>query len=157
MGNTTHNVGNIYQLVYVSTSTIPLEIEDIQAIEKVSCRNNKALEITGLLTYCDCKFMQFLEGDQARIKLIFSRIKKDTRHHSVDVLRQGYLYKRQFNDWYMKYTSIDEIQLDEGYVYKKLFEAPLPTRIEADKAKESLALLVAFKNSCSNVVYRRRE
>lgn len=50
---------SVYQLVYVSTATIPLELDDIYAIERVSIINNEKAGLTGVLTYCDCKFMQF--------------------------------------------------------------------------------------------------
>ena len=156
MSSSTQKVENIYQLVYVSTATAPFEIEDIAAIENVSVRNNKVLGLTGLLTYCDCKFMQFLEGEKTYVEKLFAKIKKDTRHHSIDIMREGYISERQYTGWSMRYTNIDDIQLHEGFVHKKLFENLTPSLAPYDKAKESLALLVSFKSSCRDQIYKKR-
>ena len=139
---------SMYRIVYVSTATSPLELDELKAIERVANRNNAELGVTGLLTYCDSKFMQFLEGEQSDVEEIFAKIVGDGRHHSIDVLRQGMIPKRQFVGWQMKYADINDIHESEGYVYEKLFDVQTEATTILDHATESLKLLIAFKNSC---------
>jgi len=70
MTNSIHPNADVYRLVYVSLATFPLELSELQAIEKVAIRNNAELGVTGLLTYCESKFMQFLEGKQSDVEEI---------------------------------------------------------------------------------------
>ena len=138
----------IYHLVYVSTATTPLELDGILHIENIAKIKNEKADVTGLLTYCDCKFMQFLEGQKSQIEQIFSAIKRDQRHHSIDILRQGEIPKRQFSGWSMKYAPVDIIHGYKGDIHQKLFDE----QNNIIFATESIGLLVAFKNSCSNQV-----
>ncbi len=147
---------NIYQLVYVSSATKPLELNDIHAIEKVSNINNEKVGVTGVLTYCDCKFMQFLEGQKSNVDNIFSIIRKDRRHHSIDVLRQDFINERQFIDWHMKYTNVDDIHDDHGFLCHKIFDIQSHRLGVYEHALESITILMAFKNSCSEKIYYKR-
>ena len=142
---------SIYRIVYVSTATSPLEYDELKALEQVACRNNAELGVTGILVYCDCKFMQFLEGEKSNVEEIFSVIIRDTRHYSIDVLRNGMIPRRQFTDWQMKYVDLRDIDESEGYIYNKLFGEKTSDRKVLDCASESIKLLAAFKNSCSDL------
>lgn len=155
MSGLIQNDSIIYQLVYVSTATNPLELNDIHAIERVAIINNEKAGLTGVLTYCDGKFMQFLEGQISDVEQIFAAIKKDPRHHSIDVLRLDFIPERQFTDWHMKYTDVSEIHEKHGPVYYKIFNTQVDTLSVSLKAEESIAMLVAFKNSCSEQFHIR--
>ena len=143
---------DVFRLVYVSNATSPLKLEELKEIEKVAIRNNGELQITGLLTYCDGKFMQFLEGEQADVDEVFEKIVGDGRHHSIDVIRQGNIPKRQFKDWSMKYADVHDIKENEGYIYDKLFNIGNGAHNVLEYAQESLTLLLAFKNACPNQI-----
>lgn len=139
---------NIYQLVYVSTATTALGLKDLQAIERVAIKNNIKENLTGVLTYCDCKFMQFLEGSESHLDYIFSKIKKDSRHHSIDVLRYELIPERQFSNWNMKYADINNIHETHGEVCNKIYDVESKSTKVLDKAEETIKLLTAFKVSC---------
>lgn len=145
----------IFQMVYVSTATSPLELDDIQAIERISIFNNQKMGVTGLLTYCDCKFIQFLEGQKSSVDEVFSVIKNDSRHHSIDILRQSYIEERQFSGWHMKYTNVDDIHIEHGAICHKIFDTQTDAISAFDNAQESMAILMAFKNSCSEQYYNK--
>ena len=147
-----HQNTGVFRLVYVSIATSPLEVDELKAIERVAIRNNAELHVTGLLTYCDGKFMQFLEGEQADVEEIFAKIVGDGRHHSIDVMCQGIIPKRQFKDWQMKYADIHDIKENEGYIYDNLFNIGNGAHNVLEHAQESLKLLLAFKNSCPSQI-----
>ena len=52
----------IRQLVYVSNAKYGLGDRDMESILAASRRNNRALDVTGLLIYADGVFIQVLEG-----------------------------------------------------------------------------------------------
>ena len=147
-----HQNTGVFRLMYVSIATSPLEVDELKAIERVAIRKNAELHISGLLTYCDGKFMQFLEGEQADVEEIFAKIVGDRRHHSIDVMRQGIIPKRQFKDWQMKYADIHDIKENEGYIYDKLFNIGNGAHNVLEHAQESLKLLLAFKKSCPSQI-----
>ena len=152
MPSSNDQIDEVYRIVYVSTATSSLELDELKALERVASRNNAELGVTGLLTYCDNKFMQFLEGEQADVEEIFSVIKRDSRHYSIDILRQGMIPYRQFVGWSMRYADIHDIHESKGYVYDKLFDVQAEVTSILDHATESLKLLLAFKNSCPNLI-----
>jgi len=109
----------LFHLVYVSRTTEAFLKQDIEQIEIVSQRNNQQLDITGILVFGKGRFMQFLEGSEINVIRIFSKIKKDHRHHNIDVIRRGSIPRRQFSDWHMRLTYPNEINIRSGVIYNK--------------------------------------
>ncbi len=142
------NATDLFHLVYASRTTEAFLAQDIKQIEFVSQRNNQQLNITGVLVFGNCRFMQFLEGSEINVNRIFSKIKKDSRHHNIDVIRHGIIPRRQFSDWHMRLTYPNEINIRSGVIYNKLFDAKIKTETVVDHAIESRALLLAFKKMC---------
>ncbi len=142
------NTTELFHLVYVSRTTEAFLEQDIEKIENVSQRNNQQFNITGILVFGNGRFMQFLEGSEINVVRIFSKIKKDSRHHNIDVIRRGSIPKRQFSDWHMRLTYPNEINIRSGVIYNKLFDAKIKTETVIDYAIESRALLLAFKKMC---------
>lgn len=72
-----------YAISYVSTAAQNLPQENIYALlEKASAYNNNH-DITGILLSSDGNFFQLLEGDEVKIKELYSRIEKDPRHTNI--------------------------------------------------------------------------
>ena len=101
--------GEIYRLVYLSTSVIP-SLDDggdreIQNILDVARRVNPTLGVTGALTFNDFHFAQALEGRRADVEALFARIRRDWRHRDVLVLQEEWISRRDFPDWSMAYVG----------------------------------------------------
>ncbi len=143
----------IFHLVYVSSTTQKMDRTELRNIKKIARQNNKRVHVTGLLMYSNGKFMQFLEGSELHVRRIFSAIKSDTRHCKIDVLKEGFIPRRQFTDWHMKYTPLADIQKNRGVIYNKLFDLATCTKKTLECASESMSLLLAFK--ASNISYSR--
>jgi hypothetical protein len=89
----------MFCLVYVSTATKLLEAEGLNAL-LVKCRDNNAAEaITGMLMYVGGNFLQALEGDEAAVWGLYTRIRRDYRHHNVTTLYESPIEQRQFSRW----------------------------------------------------------
>ena len=143
----------VYQLVYISTATSQLDIEEIRSIERIAQINNKSAAVTGILLYNYGLFMQFLEGTEAEVKNIFSAIKKDRRHSNINVLKQGVIPKRQFTNWSMRHTEVNDIRQKSGFIHDKLFGITNWSKEIINNAEESMALLVSFRDNTFSLDY----
>ena len=97
----------IFHLVYVSQAVDDLSYSDIRNILDVSRKHNTEADITGILILRDGYFLQVLEGDEAAITDLVSRIAKDPRNSSLKVLIQDHSEKRIFAEWSMAFLDGD--------------------------------------------------
>lgn len=88
-------------LVYVSARKEICTKEEIDKILAACQRNNKDLDITGVLLYTDSRFVQYLEGDYDQIMGLYEKIKSDPRHSSVVLISVSTINERLFPSWQM--------------------------------------------------------
>jgi len=96
----------VYSYVYLSRASDDFDERDIDSIVEVSRRNNTRDGVTGMLLYKDGRFLQILEGDEAKVREIASRIEADPRHDEVTVIFDGKM-PQLFNDWSMGYANLN--------------------------------------------------
>lgn len=90
------------RLVYRSDSCISHDdIAGLDAIFRVSIRNNARDSITGALALPDGKFVQALEGAEPDLTRLMDRIRTDARHQNVSVLGEWPIQARLFAGWAM--------------------------------------------------------
>ncbi|MEM1104951.1 MAG: BLUF domain-containing protein [Pseudomonadota bacterium] len=97
----------MYRLVYVSHARSDLTDADIGNILDVSVNNNYERFITGFLVQAQGRFMQVLEGEEAEVKGIYSKIADDPRHDGVTQIVGERIKERAFPDWSMNYHRVD--------------------------------------------------
>lgn len=95
----------IYQIIYSSESTKPMEFDDLEEILEHARANNASKGITGALIYAEGSFLQILEGDRARVQDLMAKIRRDVRHETVTVLREGEIASAIFGHWKMAFVS----------------------------------------------------
>ncbi|ROP49873.1 EAL domain-containing protein (putative c-di-GMP-specific phosphodiesterase class I) [Enterobacter sp. BIGb0383] len=89
-------------LIYRSLVNPELQQASIhQLVQDALCKNN-ANHVTGILLFDGAEFFQVLEGEEAVINALFSRIRADLRHNSVVLLMQDYSAYRRFHDTGMR-------------------------------------------------------
>ncbi|WP_101756877.1 BLUF domain-containing protein [Oceanicoccus sp. KOV_DT_Chl] len=93
-------------LIYSSHSHNALSAIDVENILKSSHRNNRQLNITGILLYQQDLFLQVLEGPDDAVRERFEIIKQDPRHDKVEVLQEYTISQRDFPDWAMGFKQI---------------------------------------------------
>jgi hypothetical protein len=91
----------IHQLLYISSATRPMLRLDIETILFTSCRNNMRNDLTGMLIASQTRFMQILEGNEAKVRETYDRICLDNRHQASVILRETDIEERQFAEWSM--------------------------------------------------------
>lgn len=115
------------QYIYISTAP-DLSREEVDDILASSARNNPERAITGLLLYNGRNFLQVLEGEEASLLTLMSRIAHDPRHSGISMLGRKDIAERTCPDWAMKRIAIAE-SVDER---RKGLEADLPAGLDEE-------------------------
>lgn len=97
-------------VVYTSVATMPIDNVVLKDILAASTRNNKALQLTGLLLYFDGTFIQVLEGPAENVDMMIERIKRDSRNKNMTILLDNEIEEREFGEWDMGFKRVYENQ-----------------------------------------------
>lgn len=107
----------LHQLIYTSRVRIPWPDQDreVESIVHASIRNNRLVDVTGLLLVHEGWFVQALEGPTEAVLATYSRISEDPRHEDCKVLHAAPAERRSFEDWNMcarRMTPADDAILE---------------------------------------------
>lgn len=108
----------LYSLLYSSAETEPMTELGLADLLIKAREYNQSHDITGMLLYRKCSFMQLLEGDKEVIEDLYdSKIILDDRHIAVTKFYTSHIDERIFPDWSMgfKIISDDAIKSIGGY------------------------------------------
>jgi hypothetical protein len=136
---------DLYQIIYASAATRPIEEDELLGMLKRSREKNKRLGITGMLLHCDGSFIQALEGPKVQVMDLISVIRKDLRHNRIAVLFEGPITNRSFSQWSMGFNrpSQEELDIIEGYTpYLDVGEDPKAIK---NYSSVAIKLLAAFR------------
>lgn len=86
---------------YLSCAVDDLKNEDIQALMNETREFNNSNDIKGVLIYSDKTFFQIIEGKYDRVKSLFRKILKDSRHYAVLKI----LERKSINRQYVRFTN----------------------------------------------------
>ena len=112
----------LIHLIYVSSATAACDAAELEKILVASARNNAPLQLTGMLLYAQGNFMQVLEGEEAAIDQIYSRIVKDPRHTDVFVIEREAIEQRSFDQWSMGFRRLGATEALAHPAYAPFFE-----------------------------------
>ena len=89
-------MNNLHSIVYTSSAARDLNREDLAHLLQRSTERNFEEGITGILVFCEGKFIQYIEGPVAPLFCLYSRICTDTRHHDIIQLVNEPIFERFF-------------------------------------------------------------
>ena len=119
----------VRQLLYISTATRPCDEDDLATILRASRDNNVLYSVTGILWSDGERFIQVLEGPLASVGETYARILIDERHHSLAIVYDHLVEKRDFGSWSMCHRRSYETDDDYDQKIKQaLAAAPGPVR-----------------------------
>jgi hypothetical protein len=100
----------LVRLLYVSQSVGPITTTVTTSVLEKSSANNKKLDITGVLCQGSGLWMQVLEGERAKVNILYARIMADRQHKNVQLLSIEEIESRRFGQWSMAlvYLSKDD-------------------------------------------------
>lgn len=129
------------QLLYVSTPSTPVH-ESIVNFVPLAQVKNKEFDITGMIVSGDNFYIQVLEGERTLINQLYTNITRDGRHHHCTLLRYIETNKRDFPNWSMAHTTIEELSGNYIGVIKSVDEIT-PKGLTAIKAMALLRRIYA--------------
>ena len=96
-------------IVYSSRQCLEFTEIDLERLLARARAKNRRLGVSGVLLYCKGHFMQLLEGQEVTVERLFRTIQEDERHEDVKILAKGLISGREFCDWSMAFSRVDEI------------------------------------------------
>ncbi|MDP5071521.1 MAG: BLUF domain-containing protein [Congregibacter sp.] len=97
----------LYSLGYVSTQARPMDNEQLLGILEHARDNNARLGLTGVLLHRQDSFFQVLEGEREEVRRLFKKISADSRHERIEIVTEGPILNREYNDWRMAFIELD--------------------------------------------------
>lgn len=97
----------MFHIIYLSSAVTALSSHQLLEILESSRKRNESHGITGALFYHDGNVLQVIEGAEAEVRSLFSKIKADSRHRGITVLFQEAIPKREFAKWTMAFYDLD--------------------------------------------------
>jgi hypothetical protein len=135
----------MFYLVYVSEAAESISREDLLDILAKSRRANAETGITGMLLYKDGHFMQALEGEEATVRDLYARIRRDPRHLRIATLVEGRRDERIFGDWSMGFQDLSAPEARQVSGYSEFLDTPLTAEEFSKDPGQCERLLWAFK------------
>lgn len=129
------------QLVYVSKPVQPMQ-EHMMNFIPLAQEKNAEHGVTGLIISGDGFYLQVLEGNRHAVNGLYRNIVKDERHEQCTLLRYVENKVRDFDDWSMAHTSLEEL----ASTYVDTIVSPediTPERLTAVKAMAMLRRISA--------------
>jgi hypothetical protein len=141
------DAGDLYRLMYVSTSSRFLTDAEVDALLAQSRRDNEAAGITGMLIYVDGHFLQYIEGRRAEIAALTARIEEDPRHHGLLRIMEGPSQSRAFPDWSMGYRRLGTDAGEELLGAVNLAQHGVDASLPQNLPRELSVFMESFYNS----------
>jgi hypothetical protein len=135
----------VFYLVYVSVAAESISREDLLRILEQSRPRNADAGITGMLLYKDGNFMQVLEGEEAAVRDLYARIRRDPRHLGIVTLTEGRRDERCFGDWSMGFQDLSAPGARAVPGYSEFMNMPLTAEVFTKDPAQCERLLWAFK------------
>lgn len=110
----------MYHLIYISHAVHPFTQAELEQLLTSARRNNKRLEVTGMLLYLNEKFIQVLEGERHAVEQVMNIIELDPRHKKLSVLLEGESPERIFKTWTMGFKRLGNHEFKELSGYEKM-------------------------------------
>jgi hypothetical protein len=142
---------SVHQLIYSSSSRKKILKSHLYIILRQARKNNKMIDVTGLLIYSDLHFFQILEGEKKVVLELFSKISNDKRHSDIQILSENNVDVRSFPTWEMAYAtpSAKELATWSGLQSTTTVEATLSSLKSEPSRTMGVLLNVLEKSSLS--------
>ena len=128
-------------LTYTSLARLDLTVDDLDSIHQSAMHLNALDGITGLLIFNGTHFLQVVEGAGEAIDDLVERLRRDPRHHGVEIRDQRMVEQRSFPDWSMELVRVKA----RYYEAKDAIEQVLPQGL----ADETRSLILTMTERIS--------
>lgn len=116
-------------LTYTSLASLDLSDQDLSAILQTARQMNALNAITGLLIFNGTHFLQVIEGPETSIGELMDRLRRDDRHHHVEVREEYYADELSFPDWTMELVRVQSSYFEAKSAVTLALPKALPSAI----------------------------
>ncbi|MFN7834640.1 MAG: BLUF domain-containing protein [Burkholderiaceae bacterium] len=95
----------LVNLIYTSLATDKFNKCELDGLLNVCRKNNGRCHLTGLLIFHAGVFIQWIEGLESDVSLLWEKIKLDDRHDNLVQIEYGPISQRFFPEWWMGYSD----------------------------------------------------
>ena len=125
---------SLVAVAYVSSAIRRFTPEELDALLLDARAFNAIAGVTGALLHQDGSFFQYLEGSQAGVAQVYSRIKSSRRHRGLIELLAAPVNQRHFSTWSMGFAepvaselqSISQASWHAAHQAASIQDAPAP-------------------------------
>jgi len=96
----------MHHIIYLSWATTPFSDSQLQELLAISRTRNARLGVTGILFYGNERFVQVLEGEEAAVRTLYERIRRDPRHGNIQTYVDKPIAERAFAKWGMAFEPV---------------------------------------------------
>lgn len=118
---------DLKHIIY-SSRPLGFERKTVEQILTSSQKNNPRVGVTGLLIYGADLYLQLLEGPVKDLEETFSRIKSDTRHDKIRILKESVIDQRLFASWTMRPQNLKVMMWEEEDIKNGLVQNLSPNQ-----------------------------
>lgn len=143
----------MHYVIYVSQAGKPMDAAALESLLTLSREKNTASGITGMLIYRyspeggSGHFIQMLEGDEAAVRALYEKIRRDKRHHTILLLDEGEIQARMFSEWAMGFKNVDDTLFARLPGYARVGEASFDASAFEHTNQRALQLLKFFHDA----------
>ncbi len=127
------------QVAYVSRAVETFDQARLDRLLRHSRRNNRKLDLTGLLLYENGLFLQVLEGPPNALWRLYKVIEADPSHTEVEKVAERPIREREFGLWRMGLGILNSTDSDSGV------DDRIRSILKASDAKSALALDLLYR------------
>ncbi|UQY87986.1 BLUF domain-containing protein [Stenotrophomonas rhizophila] len=101
-------------IAYASEAVPDLGTDGLERMVQRSITHNQLAGVTGLLLFDGRRFLQYIEGPDDGLAVIYSRIVYSRLHTDVIELARGSVSQRRMPYWSMRWIPVEDTQLKEA-------------------------------------------
>jgi hypothetical protein len=97
----------LVSLLFISDSLLQADEREreLRDIVATTMRNNGWLQLSGALIYSQTRFTQLIEGPEASVELMMTRIMADPRHANIRIVARDRRRERRLPGWKLAYSG----------------------------------------------------
>lgn len=102
----------IRALVYTSQVAPNLGVDQVDDLARDAARFNVQAGVTGVLLFDGVRFLQYIEGPEDGVSVVYARIITATSHFDLREIAQGPVVRRFCPYWAMRWLPTDQSEID---------------------------------------------
>jgi len=101
-------------IAYASEAAIDLSNDQLNRLVEKAAAHNRLAGVTGILLFDGSRFLQYIEGPDDGLSMVYSRIVNSREHCNVVELARGRASERRMPYWSMRWIPIVDTQFQEA-------------------------------------------